>query len=163
MERFSRALPKGTVSQVAVAKHPLHPMLVTFPIAFYIGALGADAAFWFTADAFWARGSMWLLGGATVMGILAGITGTIELLSVPDIRHRAASWSHFVAAVMLLAVGAINWLYRIRAPIDAILYEGIYLSLLGAALVGMAGWLGGKLVFEHQVGVHEEDQDKGVV
>ena len=64
---------------------------------------------------------------------------------------------------MLLAVGAINWLYRIRAPIDAILYEGIYLSLLGAGLVGMAGWLGGKLVFEHQVGVHEEEQEEGVV
>ena len=159
MEKFSKALPVGTTSQVAVARHPLHPMLVTFPIAFYIGALGADAAFWFTGDDFWARGGLWLLGAATLMGILAGIAGTVELLWVPDIRHRAAAWSHFVVAVMLLSVGAINWLFRLREPIDAILPQGFFLSALGAALVGMAGWLGGKLVFEHQVGIHEEDQD----
>jgi len=163
MEKFSKAMPVGTTSQVAIARHPLHPMLVTFPIAFYMGALGADAAFWFTGDEFWSRGALWLLGAATIMGTLAGITGTIELLSVPDIRHRAASWSHFVAAVMLLSVGAINWLFRLREPVDAILPQGIFLSALGAALVGMAGWLGGKLVFEHQVGIHEEDQGEGKV
>jgi len=163
MEHFSKAPVKGTVSQIAVARHPLHPMLVTFPIAFYMGALGADVAFWFTGDDFWARASMWLLGAATLMGTLAGITGTAELLSVPDIRQRAASWSHFVAAVMLLSVGAINWLFRIRDPIGVVLYQGMYLSFLGAILVGVAGWLGGKLVFEHQVGIHEEDQKEGTI
>ena len=163
MERFSKPLPKGTTTQVAVARHPLHPMLVTFPIAFYIGALGADLAFWFTGDAFWARGAMWLLGAATCMGTLAGIAGTVELLAVRDIRERAASWSHFVAAVMLLSVGAINWLFRVRDPLESVVPQGIYLSALGAGLVGLAGWLGGKLVFEHQVGIHEEEQEEGTV
>ncbi|MDQ2138159.1 DUF2231 domain-containing protein [Alcaligenaceae bacterium A4P071] len=159
MKPFHRPLPKGTDTHVAIARHPLHPMLVTFPIAFYLGAFASDGAFWFSGDLFWARASMWLLGSATVMGTLAGLAGTIELLWVADIRHRAASWTHFVAAVMLLAVGAINWLFRLRDPIESILYEGIYLSGLGAALVGTAGWLGGKLVFEHQVGVEESDEN----
>ena len=159
MERFSKPLEKGAVSQVHVARHPVHPMLVTFPIAFYIGALGADAAFWFSGDTFWTRGAMWMLGAATIMGALAGLAGTIELLAVRDIRHRPASWSHFVAAVMLLSVGAINWLFRVRDPIEAVLPQGIYLSALGACLVGIAGWLGGKLVFEHQVGIEEDEED----
>lgn len=165
MERFSKPLPTGTKSEVAIARHPLHPMLVTFPIAFYIGALGADAAYWFTADVFWTRAAIWLLGAATTMGALAGITGTIELFAVRDIRHRAASWNHFLAAVMLLAVGAINWMFRMREPIESVLPQGIYLSALTAAMVAVTGWLGGKLVFEHQVGIHEEEQeaDRGVI
>ncbi|MET0186930.1 MAG: DUF2231 domain-containing protein, partial [Achromobacter sp.] len=89
MKPFHRALPKGTDTHVAIARHPLHPMLVTFPIAFYLGAFASDGAFWFWGDPFWARASMWLLGSATVMGALAGLAGTIELLWVADIRHRA--------------------------------------------------------------------------
>lgn len=159
MERLERRPPDGTPTQVAVAGHPLHPMLVTFPIAFLIGAFGSDAAYWYTADPFWARMSFWLLGGGTAMGILAGIAGTVELLAIRGIRLRAASWSHFVAAVMLLSVAFANWVIRLDDAEAAVLPYGIYLSALGAALVAVAGWLGGKLVFEHRVGVVHEDGD----
>lgn len=159
MEKHGQPLPRGTHSNVAVARHPVHPMLVTFPIAFLLGALASDIAFLLLDEPFWARMSLWLLGAGTMMGILAGIAGTIDLLSVAGIRHRAAGWNHFVVAVMLLAVGFINWLLRLPDPAAVILSTGIYLSLLGALLVGVAGWLGGKLVFEHQVGIHDDDDE----
>src|SRR5690606_4369840 len=94
----------GTDTRMAVYKHPVHPMLVTFPIAFLVGAVGSDLLYWYQADPFWARMSLWLVGGGTFMGILAGIAGTIELFLVHEIRRRAVAWSHFVAAVMLLSV-----------------------------------------------------------
>lgn len=152
-------LEEGTGTTVAVAGHPLHPMLITFPIALLLSALGSDLAYWWTGDPFWARMSLWLLGGGTAMGGLAGLSGTVELLAVSGIRRRAAAWNHFVAAVMLLSVGFTNWVWRVEDPAGAVLPLGLGLSLLGALLVSIAGWLGGKLVFEHQVGVIHDEGD----
>lgn len=157
METFRKPVPAGTHTEVHIARHPMHPMLVTFPIAFLLGALGTDLAYWFLGDPFWARASLWLLGVGTFMGVLAGIAGTIELLMVSGIRRRAGGWSHFVAAVMLLAVSFINWVLRLPLGEPSVTPMGVYLSALGAGLVAMAGWLGGKLVFEHHVGIHDED------
>lgn len=156
MNRLADPPRIGTPTQVAVAGHPLHPMLVTFPIAFLLGALGSDAAFWWTADTFWARMSLWLLGAGTFMGIVASVAGAVELLAIRGIRYRAAGWSHFVSAVMLLSVAFTNWFIRVTDPAEAVIPFGIYLSLLGALLVAFAGWMGGKLVFEHQVGIHDD-------
>lgn len=159
MEKFGQPLPEDTPTRVAVARHPLHPMLVPFPIAFLLGGLASDLAWVFTEDTFWARTSLWLVGCGALMGILAGIAGTVELLAVRGIRHRAASWNHFVVAVMLLGVSIVNWLSRLGDAAGTILPYGLFLSSLGALLVGVAGWLGGKLVFEHQVGVGDDDTD----
>jgi len=153
------APPDGTGTVVAVAGHPLHPMLVTFPIALLLCALGSDLAFWWTGDPFWARMSLWLLGVGTAMGALAGLTGAVELLAISGIRRRAVGWSHFVSAVMLLSVGFTNWFWRVADPAAAVLPLGLALSFLGALLVAVAGWLGGKLVFEHQIGVIDEEGD----
>lgn len=146
-----------THSTVAVAGHPLHPMLITFPIAFLLGGLGSDVLFLLSEDPFWARMSLWLIGGGTVMGSLAGITGTVELLAVRGIRRFSRAWNHFVASVMLLAAAFANWLWRIPDMEAAIWPWGVYMSGLTAGLVGFAGWLGGGLVFEHQVGIETED------
>ena len=140
---------------VALGSHPLHPMVVPFPIAFLITALATDVAFLFTADEFWLRLSLWLLGAGTFMGIVAGLIGAAELLIITSIRRRAAAWSHFVVAVMLLSVAFLNWFIRWSDPIEALLPWGLALSVLGLLLVSVAGWRGGKLVFEERVGVKE--------
>lgn len=157
MERFADEEVQGAPTTVAVIRHPLHPMMANFPIAFLLTVIASDLAFWQFGDPFWARVSLWLVGAGTVMGVAAGVAGTVELLSVPRIRRRTASWSHFVSAVMLLSVSATNWGWRLGAPEAAILPWGIVLSAFCFVLVGMAGWLGGVLVFEHRVGVIEED------
>lgn len=146
-----------TEPAVAVAGHPLHPMLVTFPIAFLLGAFGSDLLFLYDGDEFWARMSLWLIGAGTFMGFVAGTTGAVELLAVRGIRRRPAAWNHFVASVMMLAVASANWLWRVGDAEGAIWPWGIALSAVTAALVGFAGWLGGTLVFEHQIGIEQDD------
>lgn len=154
MEKLAAPLPKGTGTVVAISRHPLHPMLVTFPIALLICAFASDIAFVLLSDDFWARMSLWLLGVGTFMGMLAGTTGAIELLSVAGIRRRAAAWNHFVMGTMLLSVSFTNWLSRIPDAVVAVFPLGIYLSFLGVLLVALTGWMGGKLVFEEEVGIH---------
>lgn len=159
MERFAIPDKLGATSQVAVKGHPLHPMMVTFPIAFLLGVFASDLAYLYFEDPFWARAGLWLVGAGAVMGTLAGIVGTVELLVVKGIRRRAAAWSHFIAAVMLLSVAFANWFWRIGNAEAAIMPVGLFLSGLGAFLVVFAGWLGGALVFEHQVAVVADDGD----
>lgn len=146
-------------SRVAIAGHPLHAMMVSFPIAFLISAIATDLAWVVLQDDFWARLSLWLIGAGAVTAAAAGLAGTIELLAIPGVRRRGASWSHFIAAITLISVAFTNWFWRLEDGVEAILPWGLALSLLGGALVGMSGWLGANLIFEHQIGVVDEDGD----
>lgn len=146
-------------SRVAIAGHPLHAMLVAFPIALTMCVLGVDLAYWWTGDAFWPRAAGWAAFGAFVMGLAAGITGTVELLIVPGIRNRSASWTHFILAVMLLSLLGANWVLRIGDPEGAVLPLGIAVSALAAGLTAVTGWHGGKLVFDYQIGTSAGGND----
>tara|TARA_R110000787_G_scaffold52534_2_gene123618 strand:- start:116 stop:634 length:519 start_codon:yes stop_codon:yes gene_type:complete len=142
-----------TESQIAIAGHPIHAMLVAFPIALTMCTLGADAFYWWTGDVFWARAALWASGMAFIFGLLAGLSGTVELLLVPGIRARAASWTHFVIAVMLLSILGANWGYRLGAGYaDAVLPWGLLLSAFAAGFTAITGWHGGKLVFDYHIG-----------
>lgn len=141
-----------TESQIAILGHPIHAMSVAFPVALTFCAFGADLLYWWTAETFWARAALWATGTGFMFGILAGFSGTAELLFVPGIRARAAAWTHFIIAVTLLALLGANWGHRLYGYIDAVLPYGILLSALCVLLVAFTGWHGGKLVFEFRLG-----------
>lgn len=147
-------------SKIAIAGHPIHAMLVAFPIALTMSVLGADLFYWWTGDAFWAIVAGWGTFGAFAMAVLAAITGTIELLLVPGIRNRAASWTHFVLAMTLLSILGLNWLIRIGAAQEAVLPLGLALSFLAAGMTAMTGWHGGKLVFDYQMGTRDDGKSR---
>lgn len=146
----------NTESRIAIAGHPIHAMMVAFPIALCFATLGADAMYWLTGDTFWPRVALWSAGVAFGVGVLAGIAGTIELLIVPGIRIRSASWTHFILAVMLLSVLGLNWGFRLDDHVAAVLPWGALISALGAGMTGITGWHGGKLVFDYQIGTQQD-------
>ena len=141
-----------TESRVAILGHPIHAMSVAFPVALTFCAFGADLLYWWTADAFWARAALWAAGTGFLFGMLAGFSGTAEILLVPGIRARAASWTHFIIAVTLLALLGANWGHRLYGYEDAVLPYGILLSGLCVLMVMFTGWHGGKLVFDYRLG-----------
>ena len=81
-----------TQSQIAIFGHPIHAMSVAFPIALAFCALGADLFYWWTGDVFWARAALWATGTGFLFGMLAGFSGTAELLFVSGIRARSSPW-----------------------------------------------------------------------
>jgi uncharacterized membrane protein len=143
-------LDKG--SAVALVGHPIHVMMVHFPIAFVVATLGVDVIYWWTGDPFWIRAGLWAAGFAFWSGVAASVVGTAELLLVRGIRLKEASWSHAVAAMTLVALAGANWGVRLLYP-DQILPHGLVLSVLSSVMTGFAGWHGGKLVFDHGVGI----------
>ncbi|HUG63328.1 MAG TPA: DUF2231 domain-containing protein [Methylomirabilota bacterium] len=140
-------------SVVAVAGHPIHAMSVAFPIALVVSTLGCDVFYWWTGDPFWARAALWASGFAFGLGIVAALSGTAELLLVRGIRSRAASWTHAVAAMTLISIAGANWGLRLTHGDTIVLPHGLFLSVLATIFVGLAGWHGGKLVFDHGIGM----------
>jgi uncharacterized membrane protein len=143
------------ISRMAVAGHPVHPMLIHFPVAFLLGLVGADLAYLFLADPFWTRVGLWLAGLGSLGGWLAALAGLVDLVLVARIRNLVIAWSHALMAVMTLSLASFNWLLRFHGE-NGFNPWGMYMSLLTAALITVTSVLGGQMVYGHAVGVHVE-------
>lgn len=76
--------PKSTAQ---IAGHPIHPMLIPFPIACFVLTLISDLAFWKTSNDFWVNASLWMLGVGLIMVALAAVVGLIDVLGDVQIRN----------------------------------------------------------------------------
>lgn len=149
----ANTMPGGVRSSVHLFGHPIHPILVPFPIAFLIAAALSDVAFVVDGDDFWARASLWLVGSGVVTGAVAAIVGLVDFLTIEKVRSLSIGWIHFLgnAAVLVISLG--NWLLRIGDPSGFVSPWGVVLSLVTVALLGVTGWTGGELSYRHQIGV----------
>ena len=78
--------PRSTAS---IAGHPIHPMLIPFPVAFFVATLVCDVAFWRNGSAAVATAATWLLGAGIVMALLAAIVGLTDVLGDVSIGDHA--------------------------------------------------------------------------
>ncbi|HWP19402.1 MAG TPA: DUF2231 domain-containing protein [Burkholderiaceae bacterium] len=128
-------------------------MMIHFPVAALIGLVATDLAFLHSEDPFWARAGLWLAGVGALGGWGASIAGLIDLYTVGRIRRLITASCHAIIAVMMLSIASLNWLLRVGDPGAMVRPWGLYLSLLTAVLIALAAYLGGRLVYEHTVGV----------
>lgn len=149
--------PPGIKSKASVGGHPIHPMLIPFPIAFLMAALVTDIVAWSQGDPFWARASLWLLVAGLCSGALAAIPGLVDFLSIRLARAHRAGWIHFVGNVLVLLIALANLMIRIPEPVDHVAPSGIILSVVTVVLLGITGWYGGELAYRHGIGVHRGD------
>ena len=150
MPRNAEEIP----SNAAIAGHPLHPMMIHFPVAALLGLVASDLAFLWTLDPFWWRAGLWLSGIGAFGGWIASSAGLVDLLTVLQIRRKITAWCHALLAVMMLSLASLNWLLRFGAQADdRHMLWGLFLSLLTAGLIALTAFLGGRLVYEHAVAV----------
>ena len=147
---MNRSNPRSTARLMG---HPIHPMLIPFPIAFFIGAFLADLAFLASSDLFWATAAFWLLAGGLVMAALAAIAGFTDFLGDSRIRGLPDAWMHMLANVAVVLIEAVNLFLRLGSPDRALPSPGIYLSGAAFLLLGFSGWKGRDLVYRHRVGI----------
>jgi uncharacterized membrane protein len=143
-------------SRMAILKHPVHPMLVVYPIALLSLVVVTDALYLWRREDFWGLASFWLSATGLAMGLLAAVVGTLDLFSIPTVRRHVSAWTHMIAAVMVLALAAAGVWLRWRDPVAAVWPWGMLVSTVTFGLVGVAGWLGGTLSFRHGIGVYGE-------
>src|SRR4051812_38965644 len=127
-------------STAQIAGHPLHPMLVPFPIAFFVGALAADVMYSQNSDSFWFTASLYLLGAGVVMALLAALAGLTDFLGEPRIRALTIAWVHFLGNLLAVLVEAFNWYRRYTMGSDAVMSTGLILSLVAVLILLVTGW-----------------------
>jgi uncharacterized membrane protein len=142
-------------STAQIAGHPIHPMLIPFPIAFLVATFVSDLIFWRTGNPAWSTASFYLLGAALVMAALAAIAGPTDFLGDERIRDLSAVWHHMVGNVVAVLLSAWNWYRRFAAGEDAILPTGLIISLLVVLILLYTGWRGWEMVYKHHVAVSD--------
>src|SRR3546814_18162297 len=143
-------------STARIGNHPIHPMLVPFPIACFVGTLAVDIVYSQTGDAFWAVASGWLLIAGLVMAALAALAGLTDFLSERRIRRFAAAWSHMIGKVIVMLIELFNLWQRIELGGAFIVPPGLTLSAGATVLFIFTGWMGWQKVSRPWVGRLEE-------
>jgi uncharacterized membrane protein len=145
--------PKSTAS---IAGHPIHPMLIPFPIVFLVLALVADLIFWQSANSAWATVGMWALGAGIVMTLVAALAGFTDFFGDERIRRIGDAWQHMIGNLVAVLLAAINWYIRYRYGDAAGVFPwGIWISLATVLLLLFNGWKGWELVYRHHVAVSD--------
>jgi uncharacterized membrane protein len=150
------AQTRNPVSSANIAGHPMHPMLITLPIGFWVATLLADIGFWWTHAEGWATAALWLLGIAIIAAALAAIAGLIDFLGDERIRALSDAWQHAIGNVIAVLVSLFSFYWRYRYGAAGVLPTGLVLSLIVVGIILFTGWKGGELVFRHRVAVYDE-------
>jgi uncharacterized membrane protein len=148
-------IDENPASTARIGSHPIHPILVQFPIVCFVGALCTDIAYARSADIQWANFSAWLLAAGLVMGVLAAIVGLIDFIANPRIRALPAAWPHAIGNGIAMLLALFNNFVHTRDGWTSVVPAGLILSVLTVAVLLVTGWLGGSLVHRHGVGVRK--------
>jgi uncharacterized membrane protein len=148
-------------SRLTFAGHPLHPMVVGFPIALYVTGFVCDVLFALLHDVFWANMAFWSIVFGVITNLGAAATGLPDFLAILHERSdaRRVANSHLVFGISLLIVQSLN--AAIHAAGDPSSGRSAALALIvdviALGLVGIQGWYGGELVYRYRIGVAEPE------
>src|SRR5213083_524164 len=95
-------------SKARIAGHPIHPMVIAFPVAMFSATVVALLAYIGTRDTFYYRAAMVASAAGVTMGLLAAVPGAIDLFSLPvGSRARATGLKHASFAVLTVGIFAV--------------------------------------------------------
>lgn len=132
-------------SPASVKKHPLHPMLVAFPIGLWAFALVCDVVAAGGAAGPWRAVALYSIGGGIVGAVLAAVPGLIDYFSIEEAAMKRIAIFHLLVNVCALLVFAVNLWSRLVLPPTSLV--PLILSIIGVVGIGVGGWLGGEMVY----------------
>src|SRR4029078_291243 len=142
-------------TRATVAEHPIHPMLIPFPIALLIFSLASDLIFLFGfGGPGWKDVALYTMIGGIIGGLAAAIPGYVDYRSLNDPVTIRLAQMHMVINVGLVLLFTVNAGLRIMNDPEALL--PLFLSLHRVGALAVSGWLGGELVYVQGVAVQPE-------
>lgn len=134
--------------------HPIHPMLVVFPLGLFITAVICDIIYLINHTAFFPVVSYYNIAGGIIGGLLAAVFGFRDWLSIPEgTRARRVGFFHGLGNVVLVVLFLISWFIR-RADANFVPSTLALVFSFAAILLGtLTAWLGGELVYRLDVAV----------
>ena len=149
-----------------IAHHPIHAMLIPFPIALFVFSFISDLIFRYGGTPLWAAMAYYTMLGGVIGALLAAIAGLIDYLALPaggartseKATVRAIATTHMALNLTIVALYLVNlYLRRGAGPDPAMPF---WLSSAAVLMLGVSGWLGGSLVYVHRVGVRGTDVEQ---
>jgi uncharacterized membrane protein len=145
-------------SPASFGGHPVHPMIIPFPIALWVFSLVADVVYLWRGNPVWRDYvAFYTLLGGIIGAALAAVPGLIDWLSLKDRAVvKIANWHARLNVIALLIFAGS---FYVRTTTGAAFVEGSHtvpfvLSVVGVILITISGWLGGEMVFKHGVAVN---------
>lgn len=143
-------------SHFKAAGHPVHPMLIVFPLGLLATATIFDGIKAATGDSKWSKMAHHMIGAGVISGLVAAVPGTVDYLAIPDrTRAKRIGLLHGLGNVVVTGLFAASWFLRRKSPRSPD-SQAIALSTTGAALALVTGWLGGELVDRLGIGVDDD-------
>lgn len=142
-------------SKAKALGHPVHPMLVVFPLGLFGTSLVFDVIRLAGGDDTFAVAAFYMIAAGIVGGLGAAVFGLVDFLAIPrGTRAKTIGAFHGVANVAVVGLFIVSWGIRYGDPSRA---NGgaILLSVLAVLLSLVAGWLGGELVDRLAIGVDD--------
>jgi nitrite reductase/ring-hydroxylating ferredoxin subunit/uncharacterized membrane protein len=151
-------------SRASFKHHPIHPMLVPFPIAFLTGALLFDGLGLLVGDPGFGVAAAYLILAGIAGGLVAAVPGVIDYVFTvpPESSAKRRATRHML--VNLTGIGVFGLAYLVRQPVEQGLGPGtaaLLLEVAGAGLLAAGGWMGGTLAYANQIGVNNRYANAG--
>ncbi|HVG70710.1 MAG TPA: DUF2231 domain-containing protein [Vicinamibacterales bacterium] len=147
-------------SRASIKSHPLHPMLIVYPFAFLTGAFGFSAAAAASKKRELRDVAGYLIPAGIVAGLVAAVPGIIDYLAVvpPHSSGKTRARKHALLNTTGLGLFTASWLLERngRRPTASFLLQG-----LGSAVMSVAGFLGGTLVYRNQIAIDHRYANAG--
>jgi uncharacterized membrane protein len=142
-------------SRYKLLGHPIHPMLIPYPLALLSTAGVFDLIGLVTVDGMWHTLAFWMIAAGLLVGLVAALFGFLDFLSIPrQTRARSVARTHGIGNAVVVVLFAASWVLRTGNLADPGLLP-ILLALLGTALVAVTAWLGGELPYRLGIGIDE--------
>jgi|SRR5689334_17709522 uncharacterized membrane protein len=142
-------------SRAGIAGHPIHPMLVPFPIALWIFSLASDFIYLFGfGGPVWKDIALYTIVAGVGGGLAAAVPGYLDYRAITEPLTVKIAERHMIINVSLVLLFSINVLLRLSTGPHAI--APVVLSVVGVAGLAISGWLGGELVYVKGVGVQDQ-------
>ena len=138
----------------------MHPIVVTVPIGAWVCSLVFDVVSFVSSEPrIWSVGAMWLILLGAIGGVVAAVLGGIDLRGLPHgtaVLQTARIHAGLNSTATGIFVGGFIWRYASRDGWESSPIGPLIMSIIGLALVGAAGFLGGKLAYHYGVRVADE-------
>lgn len=148
-----------------IAEHPLHPMLIPFPIGLFVTSFIFDMIYLSTRDLLWYQISYYMILAGIIGALLAAVPGFIDYFTVRmSDEARSTATKHMLVNLGIVVLFILNLInrYDFRAADDSPLTVSIILS--AAALLGLmySGWMGWNLIYKHGIAVDVESAQREI-